>query len=53
LEGLSEEEGGELGDEEDDGVEGKTSAIFGPEGGSIGTEGGVSGNSRKDISSIG
>jgi hypothetical protein len=53
VEGLSEEEGGEPGDEEDDGVEGETSAIMGPEGGSIGTEGGVSGNSKKDISSIG
>jgi hypothetical protein len=53
VDGLSEEEGGEQGGEEDDGVEGETSAIMGPEGGSIGTEGGVSGNSRKDISSIG
>jgi hypothetical protein len=50
---MSEEEGGESGNEEDDGVEGETSAIMGPEGGSIGTEGGVSGKSRKDISSIG
>jgi hypothetical protein len=53
VEELSEEEEGELDDEEDDGVKGKTLAIMGPKGGSIGTEGGVSGNSRKDISSIG
>jgi hypothetical protein len=33
VEGLSEEEGGEPGDEEDDGVEGETLAIMGPEGG--------------------
>jgi hypothetical protein len=46
-------EGGELGGEEDNGVGGETSAIRGPEGGSIGTEGGVSGKSRKEISSIG
>jgi hypothetical protein len=45
-------EGGELGGEEDNGVEGETSAIIGPEGGSIGTKGGVSGKHRKDISSI-
>jgi hypothetical protein len=45
--------GGELGGEEDNGVEGETSAIIGPEGGSIGTEGGVSRKSRKDISSNG
>jgi hypothetical protein len=51
--GLSEEEGGESGDEEDDGVEGEASAIIGPEGGSIETGGGVSGKSRKDISSSG
>jgi hypothetical protein len=50
---LSKEEGGEPGDEEDDGVEGEASAIMGPEGGSIGTGGGVSGKSRKDISSTG
>jgi hypothetical protein len=37
LDGLSEEEGGEPGDEEDDGVEGETSAIMGPEGGTIET----------------
>jgi hypothetical protein len=48
---MSEEEGGESGDEEDDGVEGEASAMMGPEVGSIGTEGGVSGKSRKDISS--
>jgi hypothetical protein len=34
--GGSGEEGGELGGEEDNGVEGETSAIIGPEGGSIG-----------------
>jgi hypothetical protein len=51
--GGSGEEGGELGGEEDNGVEGETSVIIGPEGGSIGTEGGVSGKNRKDISSIG
>jgi hypothetical protein len=51
--GGSGEEVGELGGEEDNGVEGETSAIIGPEGGSIGTEGGVSGKSRKEISSIG
>jgi hypothetical protein len=45
-------EGGELGGDEDNGVEGETSAIIGPGGGSIGTEGGVSEKSRKDISSI-
>jgi hypothetical protein len=50
---MSEEEGGESGDEEDDGVKGEASTIMGPEGGSIGTEGGVSGKSRKDISSTG
>jgi hypothetical protein len=50
---LSEEEGGELGDEEDDGVKDEASAIMGSEGGSIETGGGVSGKSRKDISSIG
>jgi hypothetical protein len=50
---MSEEEGGKSDDEEDDGVEGEASAIMGPKGGSIGTEGGVSGKSRKDISSIG
>jgi hypothetical protein len=49
---LPEEEGGEPSDEEDDGVEGEASAIMGPEGGSIETRGGVSGKSRKDISSI-
>jgi hypothetical protein len=48
---MSEVEGGESGDEEDDRVEGEASAIMGPEGGSIGIEGGVSGKSRKDISS--
>jgi hypothetical protein len=53
VDGLSEEEGGEPGDEEDDGVEGETSPIIGPEGGSIETGGGVAGKSRKDISSIG
>jgi hypothetical protein len=53
VDGLSEEEGGESGDEEDDGVEGKASAIMSPEGGSIATEGGVSGKSRKNISSTG
>jgi hypothetical protein len=51
--GGSGEEGGELGGEEDNRVEGETSAIIDPEGGSIGTEGGVSGKSRKDISAIG
>jgi hypothetical protein len=51
--GLSEEEGGESGDDEDDGVGGEASTIMGPEGGSIETGGGVSGKSRKDISSIG
>jgi hypothetical protein len=50
---LSEEEGGELGDEEDNGVEGEASVIMVPEGGSIETGGSVSGKSRKDISSIG
>ena len=50
--GGSGEEGGELGGEEDNGVEGETSAIIDPEGGSIGTEGGVSGKIRKEISSI-
>jgi hypothetical protein len=53
VDGGSGEEGGELGGEEDNGVEGETSAIIGLKGGSIGTEGGVSGKSRKDISSIG
>jgi hypothetical protein len=53
VDGLSEEEEGESGDEEDDRVEGEASAIMGPEGGSIETGGGVSGKSRKDISSIG
>jgi hypothetical protein len=53
VDGLSEEEGGELRDEEDNGVEGEASAIMGPEGGSIETGVGVSGKSRKDISSIG
>jgi hypothetical protein len=43
----------ELGGEEDNGVEGETSARIGLKGGSIGTEGGVSGKSRKEISSIG
>jgi hypothetical protein len=47
--GGSGEEGGELGGEEDNGIEGETSAIIGPKG----TEGGVSGKSRKEISSIG
>jgi hypothetical protein len=51
--GLSGEEEGELDDEEDGGVEGEASAIMDPEGGSIGTEGGVSRKSRKDISSTG
>jgi hypothetical protein len=51
--GGSGEEVGELGGEEDNGVEGEISAIIDPEGGSIGTEGGVSGKSRKEISSIG
>jgi hypothetical protein len=50
---MSKEEGGESGDEEDDGVKGEASAIMGPKGGSIGTEGGVSGKSRKDIFSTG
>jgi hypothetical protein len=50
---LSEEDGGESSDEEDDGVEGEASIIMGHEGGSIGTEEGVSGKSRKDISSTG
>jgi hypothetical protein len=53
VDGLSEEEGGEPGDEKDDEVKGKASAIMGPEGGSIETGGGVSGKIRKDISSIG
>jgi hypothetical protein len=52
VDGLSEEEEGEPGDEEEDGVEGEASAIMGPEGGSIETVGGVSEESRKDISSI-
>jgi hypothetical protein len=39
---MSEEEGGESGDEEDDRVKGEASTIMGPEGGSMGTEGGVS-----------
>jgi hypothetical protein len=47
------EEGGELGGEEDNRVEGETSTIIGPEGGSIGIEGRVSGKSRNDISSNG
>jgi hypothetical protein len=51
--GGSGEEGGELGGKEDNGVKGETSAIIGPKGGSIGTEGGVSRKSRKDISTIG
>jgi hypothetical protein len=51
--GGSGEEVGELGREEDNGVEGETSARIGPEGGSIGIEGGVSGKNRKEISSIG
>jgi hypothetical protein len=50
---LSEEEGGESGDEEDNGVGGEASAVMGPEGGSIETGGGMSGKNRKDISSIG
>jgi hypothetical protein len=50
---MSEEGGGESGDEEDDGVEGETSEMMGPKGGSIGIEGGVSGKSRKDITSTG
>jgi hypothetical protein len=50
---MSEEEGGESGDVEDNGVKGEASSIMGPKGGSIGTEGGVSGKSRKDISSTG
>jgi hypothetical protein len=53
VDGLSEEEGGEPGDEEDDGVEGDASAIMGPEGVSIEIGRGVFGKSRKDISSIG
>jgi hypothetical protein len=32
MDGMSEEEGGESDDEEDDGVEGEASAIMGPEG---------------------
>jgi hypothetical protein len=51
--GGSGEEGGELGGEEDNGVKGETSARIGSEGGSIGTEEGVSGKSRKEIFSIG
>jgi hypothetical protein len=43
---MSEEEGGESGDEEDDGVEGEASAIMGPKVGSVGTEGGVSQNQQ-------
>jgi hypothetical protein len=39
VDGLSEEEGGEPDDEEDDGVGGEASAIMGPEGGSIETGG--------------
>jgi hypothetical protein len=53
VDGLSEEEGGESDDEEDDGIGGEASAIMGPEGGSIETGGGVSGKNKKDISSIG
>jgi hypothetical protein len=53
VDGLSEEEGGELGDQADDGVGGEASAIMGPKGGSIEIGGGVSGKSRKDISPIG
>jgi hypothetical protein len=53
VDGLPEEEEGESGDEEDDGVRGEASAIMGPKGGSIEIGGGVSGKSRKDISSIG
>jgi hypothetical protein len=37
VDGLSEEEGGESGDEKEDRVEGEASAIMGPEGGAIGT----------------
>jgi hypothetical protein len=51
--GGSGEEGGELGGEKDNGVEGETSAIIDLEGGSIGTDGGVSGKNSKDISFIG
>jgi hypothetical protein len=50
---LSEEEGGESGDEKDDRVGGEASTIMGLEGGSIEIGGGVSGKSRKYISSIG
>jgi hypothetical protein len=53
VDGLSEGEEGESGDEEDDEVGGEASAIMVPEGGSIEIGGGVSGKSRKDISSIG
>jgi hypothetical protein len=53
VDGLSEEQEGESGDEEDDGVGGEASAIMGPKGGAIETGGGVSGKGRKDISSIG
>jgi hypothetical protein len=52
VDGLSEEEGGESDEEEDDRVKGEASAIMGPKGGSIETGGGVSGKIRKDISSI-
>jgi hypothetical protein len=63
--GGSEEEGGELGGEEDNGVEEDGAGVEngagveegaseqGPGGGTIGTEEGASGNRRKEISSTG
>jgi hypothetical protein len=57
--GGSEEERGELGGEEDNGVEEdgagdeEGASERGPGGGTIGTEGGASGNRRKEISSTG
>jgi hypothetical protein len=50
--GGSEEKGEVLRGEDGDGGEGGASARMGRRGGSIGTEGGVSGNNRKDMSSI-
>jgi hypothetical protein len=44
---------GELGRAEDDDIEGETSARVDPKEEVIGTEGGVSGKRRKDISSTG
>jgi hypothetical protein len=49
--GGSEEKGEGLGGEEGGGGESRVSARMGRGGGSIGTEGGVLGNNRKDMSS--